>query len=117
MADKKAESFGIRKYIRYVKQRSKLLQISCVNASDNQISYFNALSKSIDEYANTHKLYIKYIAGKLTFNELKAWIGESDRQAFRYLKRQRDLFVKYIQEKEIEYFAKYPFYDKAGLEE
>lgn len=115
MESKVAESIEIKNYIRYIKQRVKLVRLECVNCSDNQINYFESLSNAIDEYANTHKVYIKYIIGKFTFDEVKNILGENDRQVFRYLERQRNLLINYMQENEIEYFAKYPFDDEISL--
>ena len=107
------QSIAIRKYIRYVKQRVKYIRNRILDCSDNQISYFNAMDKVIDDFANNHKLFMKYTLGKITFEEVKLILGEDDRQVFRYLKRQRELLIDYIQEKEIEYLSKYPFNDNA----
>lgn len=115
MKDKVISSLGIKKYIKYVKERVKFIRLSFVNCSDNQINYFDGLSNAIDEYAKTHRVYIKYIIGKLTIDEVKNILGESDRQVFRYLERQRKFLFDYLQEKEIEYFAKYPFEDEISL--
>ena len=106
------ESYGIKKYIQYIKSRTKLLKTSVVEASDNQISYFNAIYNAILIYSKTHKLYMRYVMHKLTFEDIKAILGEHDRQVFRYLERQRKLLIDYITEKEIEYFAKYPFEER-----
>ena len=115
MKDKVAESIGIKKYIKYVKERVKFIRLSFVNCSDNQINYFDSLSNAIDEYAETHRVYIKYLSAKLNFNEVKNILGENDRQVFRYLEKQRKSLIDYLQEKEIEYFAKYPFEDEITL--
>ena len=115
MKDKVAESVGIKKYIKYVKERVKFLHLEFINCSDNQINCYDCLSNAIDEYANSHRVYIKYIIGKLTFNELKNILGENERQVFRYLERQRKKLFEYLQEKEIEYFTKYPFEDEITL--
>ena len=109
------ESYGIKKYIQYIKSRTKLLKISAVEASDNQISYFNALYIAILIYSKTHKLYMRYVMHKLTFEDIKAILGEHDRQVFRYLERQRKLLIDYITEKEIEYFAKYHFEERIKI--
>jgi transcription elongation factor Elf1 len=113
--DKVAESLGIKKYIRYVKQRVRIVRLDCAICSDNQISYFDSLNRAINEYESTHKIYIKYLIGKLNFNEVKNILGEPDRQVLRYLERQRKLLIDYLQEKEIEYFAKYPFEDEITI--
>ena len=115
MKDKVIQSLGMKKYIKYVKERVKFIRLSFVNCSDNQMNYFDSLSNAIDEYANTHRVYIKYIIGKLSFNELKNILGETDIQVFRYLERQCEKLFEYLQEKEIEYFAKYPFEDEITL--
>lgn len=117
MKNKVAESIGIKNYIRYVKQRAMFVRFDCLSCSDNQISYYDNLNKAIDEYASNHKLYVKYVIGKLTFNELKDLLGETDRQVFRFLESQRKLLIEYLQEKEIEYFAKFPFDDKIIISE
>lgn len=107
------QSIAVRNCIRYVKQRVKYFRMCVLDCSDNQISYFNSLSESIDNFARNHKLFMKYTLGKITFEEVKLILGEDDRQVFRYLKRQRELLIDYIQEKEIEYLSKYPFNDNA----
>lgn len=99
----------------YVKQRVKYIRIGVLDCSDNQISYYNSLSESIDNFAKKHKLFMKYTLGKTTYEETKLILGEDDRQVFRYLHRQREMLINYLQEKEIEYFAKYPFNDKISL--
>ena len=106
------ESYCIKKYIQYIKSRTRLSKMSIVEASDNQISYFNALYIAILIYSKTHKLYMRYAMHKLTFEDIKAILGEHDRQVFSYLERQRKLLIDYITEKEIEYFSKYPFEER-----
>jgi hypothetical protein len=56
-----------------------------------------------------------YVMNKLTFEDVKATLGEQDRQVFRYLERQRKLLIDYITEKEIECFAKYPFEERIKI--
>ena len=109
------ESYGIKNYIRYIKSRTRLLKMSIVEASDNQTNYFNALYIAILIYSKTHKLYMRYVMHKFTFEEVKATLGEQDRQVFRYLEKQRKLLIDYITEKEIEYFSKYPFEERIKI--
>ena len=109
------KSIAIRKYIAYIKQRVEYIRMTVLDCSDNQISYFNSLSESIDNFAKNHKLFMKYTLGKITFEEVKLILGEEDRQVLRYLRRQRKLFMNYIQENESEYFNKYPFDDISTL--
>ena len=106
---KRKEALGVKNYIRYVKQRVKILRLKGINVSDNQINYFDALNKSIDVYMSEHKLFVKYLIGKIKYEEVKTILGISDRQVFRYLSRQRKLLIEYITAKEIELFAKFPY--------
>lgn len=69
--------------------------MTVLDCSDNQISYFNSLSESIDNFAKNHKLFMKYTIGKITFEEVKSILGEKDRQVFKYLERQRKLWSSF----------------------
>ena len=105
---KVAKAIAIRKYISYIKRRVKYIKFGLLECSDNQISYFNALSESIDSFAKNHKLFMKYIVGKISFEETKSILGLNDRQTFKYLEKQREIFINYIQRKETEYLSKIP---------
>ena len=113
---KVSEAIGIKEYIRYVRQTICLLRADVLKCSDNQCKYYISVGDSIEEYAKSHKLYIKYILQKVSFDEIKDLLGEEDRQVFRWAERQRKLLIDFIQEKEIEFFAKYPFYDEIKME-
>ena len=104
---------GIKRYIRDCRIRLKLIESDVINVSDNQWHYYKELNKCLTEYGKTHFLYYKYDTGKLEFSTLRNLLGVGERGAFRYLKRQRELFIEYISQKEIDLFAKYPFNDNA----
>lgn len=109
MKNKQTENLGIKKYIQYVKRRVLFLNFYCLKVYENQINYFEALSRAIDEYGSRHTLFMRYILGRISFNKLKNLLGEPDKQVFRYIKRQREMLKAYIVKKELECFANFPY--------
>jgi hypothetical protein len=112
MACKRDQSIKLKKYLRYVIQRVAYLKAGIYSCSDNQYNYFFNLLESIYEWSRHHKLFWKFLLGKLTLDQLKDLLGEPERQTFRYLQRQRENLINFIQTEEIKYYAKYPFEDK-----
>ncbi len=87
MKSKRKEATAIKKYIFYIISRVKLIKIEMVEVSDNQINYYESLYKAIKEYSKSHKLYMRYVLGKLTFEDVRKILGFADRDVFRYLAR------------------------------
>ena len=109
--DLRKQALGIRRYIKYIRKMVIVVQLHD-HFSDNEAFYYKAMLNSLEEYAKTHKLYMNYLLGKIQYDTVKNMLGESDRQCFRYMQRQRQLLIVYIEQKEVENFARYPFSQK-----
>lgn len=113
---KREESLQLRKYIRYIITRVNYLKAGLYTCSENQYQFYLYLYESIKEWSKHHKIYWKFLTEKISSEEAQDLIGETERNLFRYMKRQRELLVKYIKEREEELITKYPFSDKLSRE-
>ena len=110
MTEKFVEVKGVKKYIEYVFTRVRLIHTDILSVEDNQYKFYLELAKSIKEFANSHRLFSKYMLGKCDYKYVMNMTGYEDaRNTFRFLERQRKKFIEYITEKENELFITYPF--------
>lgn len=100
---------GLKEYLCYIERRLSCIKHQVIIVSPNQHKYYLAMKEDIKEYYKKHRLYGLYLSGKLDKETCIKFLGESERQLFRYISRQREKFIKYIAEKEVINFAKYPF--------
>lgn len=95
------EAQGIKRYIAYIKQRIFLIKSGILFVSDNEFQYHIYLYNAVKEFAKTHRLYIKYILGRLDRETAKCILGFKERQFFRYCKAQRKYFIDFsVKEKD-----------------
>lgn len=113
--DKVHEAEGIKEYVKYVKTRLSWINSGLLEVSDNQANFYKEINEKINEYARTHQVYLNYLFGRISSKKIETLLGETDRQVFRYLKRQRENLIEYIQEQELILYAKYPFNDELKI--
>ena len=77
--------------------------------SDNEYFYLFNLYESIKNYGKDHKLFYAYSFGKLELSVLKQLLGVSETSALRFIAKQRERFIEFVQEQEIIWFSKFPF--------
>lgn len=100
---------ALKDYINYLKRRVGYIKSGILEVSDNEINYCTELFKAILVYANKHKLYFWYLSGKLNVQSAMVILGTCERRFLVYAKRQRQALIEFIQDKEIELFAQFPF--------
>ena len=111
MMSKVKEAQGIKRYIAYIKQRIFLIKSGILFVSDNEFQYHIYLYNAVKEFAKTHRLYIKYILGRLDRETAKCILGFKERQFFRYCKAQRTCFIDFMEKQEEDALLLYPYSD------
>lgn len=103
------EAQGIKRYIAYIKQRLFFVKSGVLLISDNEYQFYRYLLTAISDYAKTHKLYFRYILGRLDRESAKCILGFKERQFFRYCRTQRKSFIDFMEKQEEDAIALYPF--------
>lgn len=102
---------ALKEYTRYVRQRVFWMDKPFVECSDNQMSFYNEMLKDIKSYATNHLAYCNFIFCKISFKRLMTLIGKTEHGTFRFLSNQNQQFIRFLRNREVYNFAKYPFDD------
>lgn len=102
------KSTGVKKFIRAVKKRVAYAEIERINIGENDFRYHKELLQRINDFGKTHILFFKYETGRLNIKQLGLLLGTTENNAMKFLRRQRDVFIKTIECAENELILQFP---------
>ena len=105
--DTRSEVRSVKTYIRNLRLNVLYIKHYLYDTKSDEYKYYISMINAIDKYAKSHKLFYKYILGKITISGVKNLLGIPDREVYRYLEKQRKSFINFITTKEEELLKKY----------
>lgn len=116
--DERAKSVSMTKsikdYLRYVQQRPAYLKRFVGERSTVEIKYYQEIQKRIKQWAKKHRVFYQYISGGITTRDAIEYIGVSERDFYRLMRKQKVKFLDFLQETENKLETQYSFIPFTG---
>ena len=113
--DERAKSVSMTKsikdYLRYVQQRPAYLKRFSDDRALDEIKYYEEIQKKIKKWAKKHRVFYQYISGGITTRDAIEYIGISERDFYRLMRKQKVKFLNFLSETENELDNQYSFTD------